>query len=229
MAVKRRARLRQLVASCDLADPRLRDFFGSHARHALHLLCMEGIQQWGLVLRQARHALRRYGDASTREAREDIAQEAAILAWQWSGRLNDQGRLGAAVRTITRRHRTRSLVAEKRRGWLRYVDFGAACDAEPRTPQPDGEQLCVGGRYVSLAWVKQRLARVLARLSPLDQRLLLGFYEGFCCAELATRFGRSEDCVKTRIHRARRRVRGLLEGLARSPDEVAESEIEEER
>lgn len=190
---------------------------------------MEGSQQWAWVLRQARQVLSRYRDAPTREFCEDMAQEASLLAWQWADRLNDQDRFGAAVRTITRRHRARALVAAKKRHWLHYVDFGAACDAEPDASQPDDSSLCIGGRQVALGWVKRRLARVLGCLSVLDQKLLLGFYEGFCCAELASRFERSEDCVKTRIYRARRRVRTVFEDLVRSADDLEESELEEER
>jgi len=190
---------------------------------------MEGSKQWAAVLQQARQVLHRYRDQSTRESCEDIAQESAVLAWQWADRLHDQSRLGAAVRTITRRHRTRSMLAEKRRRWLRYVDFGATADADPGAAEPEEPRLCVGGQSVAQSWLRQRLAQVLGCLSPLDQRLLLGFYEGFCCAELAVRFGRSEDCVKTRIHRARRRVRVVFERLVRSSAEAEVSETEEER
>jgi DNA-directed RNA polymerase specialized sigma24 family protein len=55
-----------------------------------------------------------------------------------------------------------------------------------------------------------------ARLKPLDRELLLGFYEGFCCAELAERFDRSPTCVKTRLHRARRRIQREVEACART-------------
>ena len=55
----------------------------------------------------------------------------------------------------------------------------------------------------------------------------MGFHEGFCCAELALRFGRSEDCVKTRIHRARRRVRSVYEDLVRLSGDLDDSETEE--
>jgi DNA-directed RNA polymerase specialized sigma24 family protein len=63
-------------------------------------------------------------------------------------------------------------------------------------------------------------------LPALDRQLLLGFHEGFCCAELASRFGRSEDCVKTRISRARRRVRTVFEDLVRVSGNLEESELE---
>ena len=70
---------------------------------------MEGSQQWAWVLRQARQVLSRYRDAPTRESREDMAQEASLLAWQWADRIHDPQRFGAAVRTITRRHRSSSV------------------------------------------------------------------------------------------------------------------------
>jgi DNA-directed RNA polymerase specialized sigma24 family protein len=190
---------------------------------------MEGSKQWEWVLQQARQVLSRYRDAPTRAACEDIAQEASLLTWKWADRLKDDERLGAAVRTIARRHRNRSLIAEQKRRWLHYVDFAGIQDAEPDVPEPEDVSLCIGGRTVALPWARRRLARVLSCLPVLDQKLLLGFHEGFCCAELASRFGRTEDCIKSRICRARRRVRTVFEDLVRSSGDLEEPELEEER
>lgn len=200
---------------------------------------MEGSREWGSVLRQAQRALRRYGDATTRDAYEDIAQEASLLTWQWAGQLADHERLHAAVRTITKRHRTRWLSADEKRRWLRYVHFASSdrdeleaaktSVCEPPVSDVDDDLLSIDGRPVPMPWARRRLGRVLGSLSRLDQKLLLGFHEGFCCAELASRFGRTEDCIKTRICRARKRVRSVFEDLVRSAGDLDEPEFEEER
>lgn len=195
---------------------------------------MDGRKQWGRVLRQARQVLSRYRDATTRGCYEDMAQEASLLAWEWADRIHDDERLAAAVRTIAKRQRTRSLMAEKKRRWLRYVDFGGESEGERDVPEPvepkqDCATLSIDGRSVALPWARRRLERVLNCLPVLDQKLLLGFHEGFCCAELASRFGRTEDCIKSRIYRARRRVRTVFEDLVRSSGDLEEPELEEER
>ncbi|MCK5944109.1 MAG: hypothetical protein KAI24_19140 [Planctomycetes bacterium] len=172
-------------------------------------------QRWVQMVAVARRFLRRYRDATTRHLREDLAQEAAMLAWQWADRIADESRLEAAVRTIARRLRARTLRARVRRGRLQFVPFGEADVDDPVARTPDERSLRIGARAVPVGWAVGRLGRVLRCLSELDQRLLLGFHEGFCCAELASRFGRTEDCVKTRIHRARRRVQHLFEGMVR--------------
>lgn len=169
----------------------------------------------------------RYGDAATRALRDDMVQEASLLVWMWSGQIHDEARIGAAVCTIARRYRARALLAEQRRSWLRYVEFGAEGVSEPVVEELDEHCLSIDGRTVPLGWARRRLRGVLAELTPLDQKLLMGFHEGFCCAELALRFGRSEDCVKTRIHRARRRVRIVFEDLVRLAGDLDDSETEE--
>jgi len=168
-----------------------------------------------------------------------MAQEATLLAWQWQDKLADEERLHAAVRTITKRHRTRWLTANEKRRWLHYVHFASPDRDEPAAlqsnvcepPAIDGDDdlLSIDGRQVPLPWARRRLGRVMNTLSRLDQQLLLGFHEGFCCAELASRFGRSEDCIKTRICRARKRVRSVFENLVRTSGDLEEPQFEEER
>lgn len=188
---------------------------------------MEGSHQWACVIRQARAVISRYRDVQTRELRDDMVQESAVSAWQWVDQLIEPSKLGAAVCTIAKRQRHRSLMMAKKRGWLRYVEFGTQGVVEPSERPRDEATISIDGRSVSVLWAKRQLKRVLGRLSALDHQLLLGFYEGFCCAELASRYGRSEDCIKTRIHRARRRVRTAFEDLVRSTGELEEPEVEE--
>ncbi|MEO6598100.1 MAG: sigma factor-like helix-turn-helix DNA-binding protein [Planctomycetota bacterium] len=90
-------------------------------------------------------------------------------------------------------------------------------------PESGSGRYLIAGRRVPLRWARPCLQRALTRLSLIDRQLLLGFYEGFCCAELAARCGRTEQCVKTRIHRARRRVQEEIEASVRAADDLDES------
>ena len=69
----------------------------------------------------------------------------------------------------------------------------------------------VAGRRVPHDWLLPRLRRALERLPRSDRCILLARQEGFCCAEIAARLGLSEQVVKVRMHRARRRVRMEIE------------------
>jgi DNA-directed RNA polymerase specialized sigma24 family protein len=184
---------------------------------------------WHGVVQVALVYLGRYRDPMTRSLRDEIAQEAAVLAWQWIGKLQDPGRLEAAVRTIARRQRSRALRAHARRGAVRFTGLGADAGSEPVALGPTPATVRIGARSVPAAWAVQRLDVVLPRLSALDRRLLLGFHEGFCCAELAVRFGRSEACIKTRLHRARRKVQGWLEELVVGAGDLQTEEPELDR
>jgi DNA-directed RNA polymerase specialized sigma24 family protein len=86
----------------------------------------------------------------------------------------------------------------------------------PREADVEERRLAIAGRRVPLHRARFLLRQALQQLDPLDRQLLLGLHEGFCCAELAERFRRSETCVKTRIHRARRRVRLAMETCVRA-------------
>jgi len=181
---------------------------------------MDGCQErWSWARTQARRFLGRFTDTATRQSIDDLTQEAVTLAWQWSERAQDPSRLGSAVVTIVRRKRFRALQEATRTGSLLVPADGAIEDVEA-PGEGDGVLLGIDGRAVPLTWALQRLPLALSCLSTLDRQLLLGFHEGFCCAELAHRFGKTEDCVKTRIHRARRRVRDEFECIVRVADDL---------
>ena len=129
--------------------------------------------------------------------------------------------------SIARRQRLRALRARVDGGALQFVPFGESDVDEPVAQRREPAQLRIAERAVPVAWAVRRLDRALDRLPALDQQLLLGFHEGFCCAELASRFGRTEACIKTRIHRARRRVQRILEGFVRGAGEPEDHEGEE--
>lgn len=188
---------------------------------------VEDDERWRHAVVVARSYLTRFRDARTRALRDEIAQESAVLAWRWAAQLSDPTRFDAAVRTITRRQRLRSLRGSVRACGARFVPLGEEDAAEPAAKTPEPSILRIGARRVPRGWAVGRLERVLGRLSGLDQQLLRGFHEGFCCAELASRFGRSEACVKTRLHRARRRVQQLYEELVRDAGVLDEGRSEE--
>jgi DNA-directed RNA polymerase specialized sigma24 family protein len=177
---------------------------------------MESEDLWRQAHNQAENFLRRFSDAWTRSHREDLVQEAAIAAWKWAGRSQDPLRFWAAVRTIARRIRYRALDHAKRR-------TDAQVTAERRSHECDDREYWIAGRRVPMRWVRPCLRRALQQLPALDRQLLLSFHEGFCCAELAARSCRSLECVKARIHRARRRVQRVIEASVREADDLDES------
>ncbi len=73
------------------------------------------------------------------------------------------------------------------------------------------ERLEVAGVMMPTTWLLDRLEAVLSSETRLNAAILMAYYEGFSCAELAERYGMSEQCVKVRIHRSRRRVRRHFE------------------
>ena len=83
-------------------------------------------------------------------------------------------------------------------------------DAEASAPGASPESLAERGE------VAQALAAALDELDPRDRALLLlADGEDWSASELAERFGLSAGAVRTRLSRARARVRPALEALAR--------------
>jgi DNA-directed RNA polymerase specialized sigma24 family protein len=121
-------------------------------------------------------------------------------------------RFWAAVHTIARRVRARAMRAPR----LLQVSPTAMTAVAVHDGPADGGRYHIAGRSVSAPSALPWLDEALARLKAIDRELLLGFYEGFCCVELAERHGRSLPCVKTRLHRARRRIRNEVEACARA-------------
>lgn len=171
-----------------------------------------GDDLWRWARAQAEGHLRRHNDAWTRTHRDDLVQEASLAAWRWSKRQHDGKRFWAAIRTITRRIRVRSLrqAARERRACQGRILASAGVSGE-RIYEVLGRRV---PEHRLLPWFES----ALKQLPDLDQQLLLAFHEGFCCAELAVRFRRSVPCVKTRIHRARRRVQRCVEEFASVAD-----------
>jgi DNA-directed RNA polymerase specialized sigma24 family protein len=78
----------------------------------------------------------------------------------------------------------------------------------------------VAGSVVPFQRLLPCIERALVRLPLEDRRLLLDFHAGFCCAELSARCNLSEAAVKTRLHRARRRVQKEIEACVRAAGDL---------
>ena len=169
------------------------------------------------ALRSAWIFLSRWRDQVTVESREDMAQQAAVIAWQQHGSMRDPARLSALVRTVCRRLRYRTIVGRRRR---LVVSLDAENELARRIPDDSGEgvEFEVAGNMVSRSWMLGQLGHVLGYQSPLNRAILMAYYQGFSCSELADRYQMPKECVKVRLYRSRRRVRREFEArIGRSP------------
>ena len=165
------------------------------------------------ALRIAAEFLSRWNDHVTTSQREDLRVESALLAVQGWERLRDKACFPAFVRTIARRRRAmavRTRVRQERAG----LGFDREVREEPAQPSPEAQWYEVAGTWVRRRDMLEVLPGLLARLNPVNVRMLMSYYEGFSCAELAGRFDVSLDTVKCRVHRTRRQIKGLFELMA---------------
>lgn len=171
---------------------------------------------WLRAETEAKNYLRRYQDPWTRSHREDLVQEVSLAAWRWATTVHHPERFWAAVQTIARRLRARARRAPR---WQALPSGHPLIDPQSVSMRCEPHYV-IAGRDVPESVARPWLRSALGRLQPVDRDLLLGFYEGFCCSELAERFRRSLPCVKTRIHRARLRVQRTVEACARTAHEL---------
>lgn len=172
---------------------------------------MHSDELWQRAQRQVVGWLRRHRDPWTNSYRDDLVQEATIAAWRWAQQPHEPKRFWAALRTMTRRGRLRQLWRWHRQGTLfdTFVRERSASGTDDRCFQIDG-------RPVAAARAVVLLEAALGRLQPLDRQLLQGLAEGFCTADMAVRHGRSEECIRTRVYRARRRLQREIEACVRA-------------
>ena len=156
-----------------------------------------------------------------REQMEDIAQEVLLRLFRALGRFDpDRGvKFTTWAFTCVRNHCLD--VLKKRR--LRTVsltagepgaDEGQWALEDHGTIQPE--------RYAQSQEIRARVDEALARISP-DQREVFVMREqkGMDYDEIATRTGVVEGTVKSRLHRARLALRGLLADLDPARERVA--------
>lgn len=171
-------------------------------------------EAFGLLVERHRHALVRYlarliGD---RDRGEEIAQEAFVRLWLAARRYREEGRFEAYLycigtrlaRSSERRRRVRMQALHSGR----LARFGWAVmspGAEPGEPAEAGERLL-------REEAEAQLASAVAEL-PAEFRapLLLATLEERSIAEIALLLGLRPATVKTRLFRARERLRARLE------------------
>jgi RNA polymerase sigma-70 factor (ECF subfamily) len=146
---------------------------------------------WEELSARARVSARRH--ARHPDDAEDIAQEALIRAWTHRDSLRDRDRLA---------------------GWLaRIVRNEAARDASRRRPEPTlaDPHAAADDEGISAVAGRADLGRCLRRLEA-DERLLLHlrYAQDLTQATIARSLNLPEGTVKVRLHRARGKLRGLL-------------------
>lgn len=135
---------------------------------------------------------------------EDVAQETFLRVWRHAGKYNPRlGSLTTWILTIARNLAlTRLSLPEGRR--VETPVSSETLEIASGTPLPD-EQLVTLQR-------QQRLQAALACLNAADRSLLSSSYiEGLDLATIANIEGCSIGAAKVRLHRARQRLRQILE------------------
>lgn len=156
------------------------------------------------ALHTARRFLGQWSDEVTARLRDDLVQETVVVAWGCWPDMRRPERFEALVRTVARRLRARAV-----RRSARSLDRSCV----GRSDEPC---LYVAGQWVPRRVLRDALDEVLPVAGTLTARLLLGFYEGFTCSELALRYGLTESNVKVRLHRGRRRLQKEFERRLRT-------------
>jgi RNA polymerase sigma-70 factor, ECF subfamily len=138
-----------------------------------------------------------------RASAEDIAQETFLRVWRHAGGFNPQvGGLATWILSIARNLALTHLARRARGAEVSGVDDVRETASDE--PRPD-EQLLAKER-------RDRFRAALAQLSPGDRSLLAASYvEGLALADIARLESCSSGAVKVRLHRARMRLRQILE------------------
>lgn len=139
------------------------------------------------------------GIVQGREAAEDVVQDALVKAYEKLGTWRGDSSLSTWLYRIVYTTAVSSLRGPK--GF-----FGDADAADRVAAMPDDE----GGWEVTEHNIA-RMSRALEELPPLDRTMINLFYiEEKPVREVATICGENEGNVKTRLHRARARLKKLM-------------------
>ena len=129
---------------------------------------------------------------------EEAVQEALVRAWLRREACRCPDAPLPWMLEITRNEARRLLVRQARRSSRELAD--------PRALDPDSDDDDLTG-----AATRMSVEQALGTLADRDQRMLrLRYSEDLTQPEVARRLGLPEGTVKVRLHRARRRLRGLL-------------------
>jgi RNA polymerase sigma-70 factor (ECF subfamily) len=171
---------------------------------------LPGVLDWGATLAEHDRWLRRVVASRLREpqAVDEVMQDVALAAVAQRSPLHNPARVAVWLYRLAVRQ---VLIYRRKTGRQRsLVDRYAARTNVSETdaaPSP-------------LGWLvrderQQLVQEALRRLSPRDAELfLLKYAEGYTARELAERLGVAISTIEARLHRARRRLRAELAGLA---------------
>jgi RNA polymerase sigma-70 factor (ECF subfamily) len=171
---------------------------------------LSGVLDWGTTLAEHDRWLRRVVASRLGEpqAVDEVMQDVALAAVAQRSPLHNPARVAVWLYRLAVRQ---VLIYRRKTGRQRsLVDRYAARTKPSETdaaPSP-------------LGWLvrderQQLVQRALRRLSPRDAELfILKYAEGYTARELAERLGVAISTIEARLHRARRRLRAELAGLA---------------
>jgi RNA polymerase sigma factor (sigma-70 family) len=150
-----------------------------------------------------RYARSRLGEHFSQSDAEDAVQAAFLEAWRDLPTLRDPNSLSAWLRRITFKQCDR--LRRARRVTVSVDDPGKA-EGEIPDPTPDPGFLLAAAAENA---VQQRRVRVAIRTLPPGERIavLLYYWGGGSCHDLAVFLGISTTALKSRLHSARRRLK----------------------
>jgi RNA polymerase sigma-70 factor (ECF subfamily) len=166
-------------------------------------LCQEGHEAAFQVIVE-RYGNVMYGTAvlmtRDRALAEDLVQEAFLLAWKGIPRF----RAGSNLKAWLLRILVNRVISDRRRKRVDEVEMDASYN-EPVEPESS----------VQTVISAEEAERIRAALSELPfeprQAVVLRFYAGMTIPEIAETLGWREGTVKSRLHRALRQLRNVLE------------------
>jgi DNA-directed RNA polymerase specialized sigma24 family protein len=169
-------------------------------------------KDWRRAHRRVRVALQGFRDGFTRDACDDLTQDVSLALWQFGRRHAAPEPIYAALPRILQRTRWAAIRRSNRHATLvaeRYEDeFGAWPELE--------SCMRIDGLLVPVDWLLDQLQQEVLELSDPSRSVLLSFYGGQSCKQIAERLGSSIDSVKVRIYRTRMRLKRNLEVRARA-------------
>lgn len=149
------------------------------------------------------------------EASRDVAQEVYLLVWRDLRRLREPTSFMPWLRQLTRNRAHQALRGRVRRR-RRFEDGADTLLAAAADPQPDALDRLVAAEE------RAALERAIGELPPSAREVVVLYYrEGRSAAQVASLLDLSEDAVRQRLTRARKRLRRsliqLIEDTASGP------------
>lgn len=172
-----------------------------------------GKDEWLGARRRVHDVLRGFRDSFTRDARDDLTQEASLAMWRFSIRYQQRSPIYAAIPIIV--HRTRWAAIRKS---IRRAALVAERPAPAYLSMPHDDHMRVEGKVVPVDWLLCQLRIELGQLRDRSRIALLAFYDGESCGDIAARLGSTSDAVRVRLKRARAQLKRNLEDRARAAD-----------